>query len=258
MPPPSNMLTTEDIRVLLVQARGTEEMERQEQMCFLERCHLHEEQLRCINVIHDSLQSHFLDSASALFIGGAGEFSAAEDYPWMPGLLDFINEAVEREVPTFGSCWGHQVIARAFGGRVIYDLDGAELGSGIVRLTEAGRRDRLFGKFPDRFYANMGHHDRVSVLPDRAVELAYNESQRNQAFRFADQPVYGTQFHSELDATRERERLIAYQEYYQKEIPTEQDLQRIIDNLVDTSEVDGLLHDFLQTYAVSPAPSSVT
>ncbi|MCH8960320.1 MAG: hypothetical protein IH820_03130 [Bacteroidetes bacterium] len=29
-------------------------------------------------------------------------------------------------------------------------------------------------EFPDRFKANLGHHDRVSVLPPNAVELAFN------------------------------------------------------------------------------------
>ena len=225
-------------------------MERQEQICFLERCRLRDEQLHCVNVLEDRVQPSLLGSVDALLIGGAGEFSAWDDYPWMAPLLEFIRTAVARDLPTFGSCWGHQVIARAFGGTVIHDLDRAELGSGQVYLTEAGMDDPLFGSFPRAFYANMGHHDRVSVLPDQAVELAYSDTQRNQAYRFAEKPVYGTQFHSELDAARERERLIAYRSYYKKEMPSEKDFQAVIDNLVDTSEVDDLLYDFLRTYAV--------
>ena len=40
----------------------------------------------------------------------------------------------------------------------------------------------------------MGHHDRVSVLPDGAVELARNDTAPYQAFRLDGLPIYGTQF----------------------------------------------------------------
>lgn len=240
-----------DIRVLLVQARNTPDMEEQEQTCFLERCQLEANQLIAVNVVRDEFDAEMLDPVQALLIGGAGEYSAYDDWPWMPRLFDLIREAAHRMLPTFGSCWGHQVIARAFGGTVAHDPDHAELGSGMVTLTEAGRRDPILRTFPPQFRVNMGHHDRVTELPPNAVELAFNESQRNQAFRIRDKPIYGTQFHSELNAKRERERLIAYREYYRDDMPSEQSFQDVIDDLVDTSEVDRLLHDFLTTFATA-------
>ena len=244
--------TFEDIRVLLVQARDDASMVAQEQVCFLERCRLEPGQLRSVNVVRERLHAGLLDGADALLIGGAGEYSATEDYAWMADLLDVVREATDRGLPTFGSCWGHQVIARALGGEVIYDGDRAELGCLPVELTEAGQRDELFRGFPARFQANMGHHDRVSRLPPGAVELAFNASQRNQAFRMGGKPVYGTQFHSELDAERERERLLCYRPFY-TEIETEEEFQAILAGLADTTEVDHLLHDFLLTFVAAPA-----
>lgn len=237
------------LRVLLLQARATSEMEMQEQTCFLERCRLSPDQLATANVIRDPLQPTLLDSVDALMIGGAGAYSAMNDYPWMPALLDLIREAAGRHVPTFGSCWGHQVIARAFGGTVVHDSARAELGCGSVRLTDAGQRDPLFERFPPQFKANMGHHDRVVDLPPNAVELAANE-QPNQAFRIDGVPIYGTQFHSELDAERERERLIAYRDFYREDMPDEAEFQAVLDDLAETTEVDHLLFDFLTTFAV--------
>lgn len=242
----------EDVRVLLVQARNTRPIEKQEQECFLERCRLRHEQLATINVVREPLEADALDAVDALMIGGAGEHSAMDTPSWMPSLLELIRTAAQRDVPTFGSCWGHQLIARAFGGRLVHDPDRAELGSGSVELTEAGQQDELFSRFPRRFTANMGHHDRVAELPDNAIELAFNDSQRYQAFRIAGKPIYGTQFHSELDAARERERLVAYRKYYKEDLPDEKTFQQVIDNLQDVTEVDDLLYDFLITFVVRP------
>lgn len=235
-------------RLLLVQARSAPDMERQEQACFVERCRVPPEQFHLLNVARgDAPDPAVLSDVDALLIGGAGKYSAASDYAWTEGLLSLVRRAVDDGLPTFGSCWGHQIIARALGGRVIHDPNLSELGCRWVDLTETGQSDLLFQRFSARFQANMGHHDRVVELPPGAVELAKNE-QPNQAFRLSDAPVYGTQFHSELDAERERERILAYREYYQQALPDDETVQSVIDDLAETTEVDSLLYDFLVTY----------
>ncbi|MEX0747909.1 MAG: gamma-glutamyl-gamma-aminobutyrate hydrolase family protein, partial [Rhodothermales bacterium] len=113
---------------MLIQARSTPDIEIQEQGCFLERCRIESEQIKPLNVLRDDIDERIFDEADALMIGGAGEYSAAEDYEWMPSVLDLVRAAHHRSFPTFGSCWGHQIIARALGGRVIHDTDLAELG----------------------------------------------------------------------------------------------------------------------------------
>lgn len=239
-----------DVRVALVQARDTVKMEQQEQRCFQERCRLHADQFRGVNLARAPLPADFLEGVDALMIGGAGAYSAMDDPDWMPGLLALVQEAAGRRLPVFGSCWGHQIIARAFGGTLQYDPARAELGACSIQLTEAGQADPLLHTYPERFKVNAGHHDRVTQLPPGAVELAFNDSQPYQAFRLKDAPVYGTQFHSELSAERERERLIAYRDYYREDLPGEEAFQTVLTGLVDTGAADGLLHDFLCCYAV--------
>ncbi|PEN07070.1 glutamine amidotransferase [Longimonas halophila] len=238
----------DSVKVLLLQARTSAQMERQERLCFLERARLRSDQLAALSVLRDPLPPRLLDRVDAVFIGGAGEYSAYDDFPWMPGLLDFVRHIADTQRPLFGSCWGHQVMARAFGGRVVHDSERSELGCRSVSLTESGASDPLFGTLPETFKANMGHHDRVTKLPDGAIELAHNE-QPNQAFRMRDWPCYGTQFHSELDAERERERLIEYRDYYRDDLPSDKDFQAVLNNLTETPEVDDLLHRFLKMYA---------
>jgi GMP synthase (glutamine-hydrolysing) len=183
----------DQLRVLLLQARATEDMELQEQACFMERSRIESHQLITVNVVRHRLHPGLLDGMDAFMIGGAGEFSATKEYVWMGDALDLIRAAVDRGIPTFGSCWGHQMLARAFGGRVLHDHARAEMGCHGVELTGAGIRDDLFSGFPGRFLANMGHHDRVVTLPPGAVELAFNASQPNQAFRLDGTVAYGTQ-----------------------------------------------------------------
>jgi len=230
-------------------------MEQQEQTCFLERARLRPDQLHVVNVARgDDPSSVALDGVDALLIGGAGKYSATQTYPWTDGLHALVRRAADRSLPTLGSCWGHQVMARALGGRVIHDPDHSELGCGWVELTEAGAADPLFSRFPARFQANMGHHDRVAELPPGTTALARND-QPYQAFRLDDAPIYGTQFHSELDAERERERILEYREYYRSALPDAKTVQRVLDTLADTTAVDNLLYDFLMTFAVRPHPS---
>lgn len=237
------------LRIVLIQARNTSDMELQEQQCFAERCRVVPEQFVTANVAHDPISLDLLHDADAVMIGGAGEYSALDDYAWMANLHELVRACVDRALPLFGSCWGHQVIACALGGTVIHDEERAEFGCGDIILTAAGQADPLFAEYPTVFRANLGHHDRVTELPKDAVELAYNNSQRNQAFRLAGLPIYGTQFHSELDAERERERLVKYRPLYISAMGGEEAFQAALDSLAPTTEADHLLHDFLVAYA---------
>lgn len=240
----------DQIKALLVQARTERAILEQEQSCFIERCAIQPDQLSSVNIISEPTPADLFSNWDVLFIGGSGEFSAWADYEWMPALLDLVRKAETAAFPTFGSCWGHQIIARALGGKVAYDGALTEMGCHIVELNEAGTADPLFGHFPRRFKANMGHHDRVIELPDAAVDLAYSATQPHQAFRIKGKPIYGTQFHSELDAARERERLFTYRDLY-PEIGSEEAFQAILDGLAETTEVDTLMHKFLHTYVAT-------
>jgi GMP synthase (glutamine-hydrolysing) len=173
-----------------------------------------------------------------------------ETYDWTQSLIDLVLETAERNVPLFGSCWGHQFIARAFGGSVIHDPGSAEIGCHPVQLTAEGRLDPLLGGFPSTFMANMGHHDRVNRLPKNAIELATSAISPVQAFVIRDKPIYGTQFHSELDADTERSRLYAYRGHYPA-LQDEESFQQIVGTLQKTTEVDGLLKLFLQKFALA-------
>ncbi|MFV1981164.1 MAG: type 1 glutamine amidotransferase [Rhodothermia bacterium] len=240
----------EDLTVRLLQVRLKPDIEAEEYETFVQRTGLSHRQLLTTNVLKDSLDRRILDGIDAVIIGGAGAYSVTRTYPWTEDLILLVQQIHRRRTPLFGSCWGHQFIARTFGGSVVHDPERGEIGCMPVELTGAGRTDELFGGFPTTFMANMGHHDRVDRLPEGAVELATSSVSRYQAFKFIDRPIYGTQFHSELDAETERARLDAYRDYYPV-LQDEKSFQSIVRTLRPTTEVDGLLNLFLRTFALT-------
>ncbi len=236
------------VRVRLVQIRDRPAVLREEQESFRARTGLGAAAFAVTNALTDALSPALLDGVDALLIGGAGAYSAVDTFEWTPGLVDLCHACADRRLPLFGSCWGHQFVARAFGGTVVHDPHRAELGTHGVRLTDAGRRDPLFSTLPERFGTQMGHHDRVAELPPGAVALATNDRSPNQAYRLDDVPIYGTQFHSELDAETERSRLLAYRRHY-PELAADAVFEATLAGLRDTPEADDLLRRFL-LYAV--------
>lgn len=241
--------TYDHLRVRLIQIRERPDVLAEEQASFRTRCAFGAEQLVITNALRDDLTPTLLDDTDAVLIGGAGAYSVTKTYDWTQSLIDLCHACAERQVPLFGSCWGHQFIARAFGGSVVHDMNRSEMGTREVDLTEAGIADPLFAPFPRRFSAQMGHQDRVAELPEGAIELARNDVAPFQAFRLADAPVYGTQFHSELDEEAERQRLYAYRDHY-PEMQVDDVFQDTLASLRPTPDVDGLLKRFLGLFAV--------
>ena len=236
------------LRVRLVQIRDHAAILAEERASFAARCGLDVAQVATTNALDEPITAAALDDADALMIGGAGAHSATETFAWTDALTTLVHEAARRGVPTFGACWGHQFLARAFGGTVVHDAARAEMGTHAVTLTAAGRADALFAGVPETFDAQMGHHDRVSALPPGAVELARNATAPFQVFRLGDAAVYGAQFHPELDADAERGRLVAYRANY-PEGGDDAAFATLLDSLRPTPHADGLLRRFLSLYA---------
>lgn len=115
-----------------------------------------------------------------------------EDRPWIADVEDWVRPATETGVPVLGICWGHQLIARAFGGDVD-PMGRYELGyERIERIAD----DELFDGIGESFVAFVTHSDEVTRLPGEATVLAENET-GIQAFRIGT--AWGVQFHPEYD-----------------------------------------------------------
>ena len=232
---------------MLLQIRNDLVPLKQEQSCFIERCRVARHQIRFINLVEDpEIRWRHVEDAHAVLIGGAGAFSVTAHHPFTAPLADVVQRLIDEDRPLFGSCWGHQFLAEMGGGRVVGDEERSEVGTFPIELTPDGRADPLLAEFPDRFHVQLGHKDRVSELGPDWLDLAHSELCPFQIIRLRDKPVYGTQFHSEMDERRLHERILVYLEDY---VADEAEHQRILSGLRPSIESDRLLETFLELYA---------
>lgn len=205
------------LRYLLLQTRNSDDaMRNQEVRCFARMLDCAVDQIDIVDFLARAPTGSELRVADVVLLGGSGHYSAAGEGEWLERALDALRLIHQMATPTFASCWGFQAMARAMGGRCIQDLKCAELGAVEMQLTDAGLTDPLFSTLPAIFTGQAGHEDYVVELPEDAVLLASSTKVRNQAFRFADKPIYCTQFHPELDRSAILERVAAYPQYVER------------------------------------------
>ncbi len=103
----------------------------------------------------------------------------------------------ELNVPILGICVGAQLIAEHFGGR-----------SSTAKFPEYGKTeifvddaDELFKGLPDKFIAWESHNDEIKELGPELLPLAHSENCRYQAIKHKSRPIYGVQFHPEVQHT---------------------------------------------------------
>ena len=119
------------------------------------------------------------------------------------GLADTLGRCGEYidnlDVPIVGICAGHQFMARHFGG--VAAPGGSEFGASTITLTEKDPKD-LFKGVPPSSTVWESHHDEVSKVPADFEVLASSEKCKVQAMRHRSRPLFGLQFHPEVEHTQ--------------------------------------------------------
>jgi GMP synthase (glutamine-hydrolysing) len=124
----------------------------------------------------------------AIILSGGPSSVYAESAPAAPeGLF-------ETGVPTFGICYGFQVMAQALGGRVA-KTGSAEFGGTALTVLREGR---LFAGLPAAQQVWMSHGDSVVAAPEGFVVTASTDDTPVAGFEDAARGLYGVQFHPEV------------------------------------------------------------
>ena len=134
--------------------------------------------------------THVVHTGSALSIN--------DDPPFLEAAMALVRRGVELGLPQLGICYGHQLLARAVGGRsaVRRNPRGPEAGWCPVDFSADGQR--FFG-VGARCRIFQFHFDEVLALPPGARALASSPLCGVQAFHDPLRRLVGTQFHPEFD-----------------------------------------------------------
>ena len=152
----------------------------------------------------------------AIFITGSGCLWPDVDPRKLDGFYDVM---MATEIPTHGSCAGHQLLGFFFNAedfRTVEKLEdehvrklrpgeavsqndkhpGWYCQSGIYEVEVIGE-DAIFAGFGDTIIVDEGHFCEVKTLPPDFIHLARDEHCEIQCMKHKDRPIYGAQFHAE-------------------------------------------------------------
>jgi GMP synthase (glutamine-hydrolysing) len=122
--------------------------------------------------------------------------SQGEDDDWNKAILDL-------DIPILGFCFGHQEIAKHYGGQVVHG--GREWGA--AALHQVGDPHPLFKGVPEGDQVFMSHFDTVTAVGPRFREIGYTclgaQGAPHHYAAIASDSLkrYGFQYHPEVDDT---------------------------------------------------------
>jgi GMP synthase (glutamine-hydrolysing) len=122
--------------------------------------------------------------------GSPGMMSESRVHEKYRGEVEAI---LDSSVPILGVCFGHQMMAHAFGAEVVKD------GSHILAMVETRvlSDDPLFEGLPRSLTLLESRYEVVKSLPRGFRLLARSETSQIATMKHEGRPLYGVQFHPE-------------------------------------------------------------
>jgi len=175
----------------------------------------------------------------AAYIITGSRHSVTEFSPWMAQAAAHLRRIRDSGVGLFGICFGHQLMAWAFGGVVAINPQGYEVGCKVAQPLPAD------GALPwptRRFAVPMCHRDTVVEAPRCARVLAVTDRDSHAALHYGNL-CYSTQFHPEFTP----QVLTRYVEHFRATLHQQgDDVDSLLAQSHDTPVAAALLHQFIR------------
>ena len=151
-------------------------------------CHLIARRIRDLGVYAEIIYEPSNDYSAFILSGGPGNVSNEESPQLSKEFFDNVN------VPVLGICYGHQMIAQAFGGKVQRGKE-REYGKKYANLKISSQ---LFNNLEPKEQVWMSHYDQVTQLPVGFENIGETDICPIAAYQNTELKLYGVQFHPEV------------------------------------------------------------
>lgn len=131
------------------------------------------------------------DDIAGIVLFGSGA-NVGDGLPWQVDLEEWLQPRIRSGMPILGLCFGHQLLAKLFGGRVEALFEAKRAGLRDIHLVA----NPLWGE-PRTVPLLVSHRQGVVALPDELEVVGHSDEVRVEAFAHRELPVWGFQSHPE-------------------------------------------------------------
>lgn len=183
-----------------------------------------------------------------IILPGSG-YGADEILKRVPDYAAFLREKRAEGKRMLGVCSGHQVFGSVFGGTVVKNPKGPEIGTSLITATGHGMNSILFHGVPYIFSASESHYDSMTIpahLPKQI--LATSPLDFFQIAQYEDDLTM--QFHPEITGAMMRKMLeLKRLQYFGIDAEAYERCQSAVE---DTPFARQLIHNYMH-YVVGPS-----
>lgn len=150
-------------------------------------------------IVPNTIETEKIADADGLVLSG-GAPRIGSEMQKLGNVGDYLQKL---SIPILGICVSHQYIAVHFGGSA-GPANVPAYGKVEVTIDKPGE---LLEALPEKFIAWESHNDEVQVLPEVLEVLAHSENCKVEAMKHKSKPIFGVQFHPEVEHTQYGEQI---------------------------------------------------
>lgn len=135
------------------------------------------------------------DIAGVIVLGSSS--SVTDGFPWQLELRHWLETVTPQQIPILGICFGHQLLAHMFGGRVDFIVPHGKRRK--LRDVQVNAVQRL-GLKPQRDQLVVSHEEHVSICPPDMHVIATSDEIAIEGLEHRNLPIYSFQSHIEATA----------------------------------------------------------